>query len=193
MLRSAAKKLRLVKDGDPSMTGEHIREGLAGCVSVKVRRTPLPLPGARSSAAPHIKAVRLVPPQGSAREAVWCRGPARVLLVLLPQVPNPEFEGQTKTRLGNPEVRRILDAAVTQHASEWLELHPAALQAVVSKVRLALGPALPPRHTHTRTPLYPWNEVAPLPALARHDASPRLVPVLAEFGAGAGRCTRREA
>lgn len=30
------------------------------------------------------------------------------------QVPNPEFEGQTKGRLGNPEVRKIVDTAVCQ-------------------------------------------------------------------------------
>ena len=30
------------------------------------------------------------------------------------QVPEPEFEGQTKTRLGNPEVRKIVEGVVTQ-------------------------------------------------------------------------------
>lgn len=30
------------------------------------------------------------------------------------QVPEPEFEGQTKTRLGNPEVRKIVEGIVTQ-------------------------------------------------------------------------------
>lgn len=47
---------QLLKDADPSLSGDHVREGLAGVISVKV--------------------------------------------------PQPEFEGQTKTRLGNPEVRR---------------------------------------------------------------------------------------
>ena len=28
------------------------------------------------------------------------------------QIPNPEFEGQTKTRLGNPEVRKLVDTNV---------------------------------------------------------------------------------
>ncbi len=32
------------------------------------------------------------------------------------QVPQPEFEGQTKTRLGNPEVRKIVESAVSQVA-----------------------------------------------------------------------------
>lgn len=30
------------------------------------------------------------------------------------QVPDPEFEGQTKTRLGNPEVRKIVEGIVSQ-------------------------------------------------------------------------------
>jgi DNA gyrase subunit B len=48
--------LQLLKDSDPSLGGDFIREGLGAVIAVKV--------------------------------------------------PNPEFEGQTKTRLGNPEVRR---------------------------------------------------------------------------------------
>lgn len=30
------------------------------------------------------------------------------------KVPEPEFEGQTKTRLGNPEVRKILDSVIAK-------------------------------------------------------------------------------
>jgi DNA gyrase subunit B len=54
----------LPQEGDPNLSGDHIREGLGAVVSVKV--------------------------------------------------PNPEFEGQTKTRLGNPEVRRIVEKVVTE-------------------------------------------------------------------------------
>ena len=35
-------------------------------------------------------------------------------VVLSVQVPEPEFEGQTKTRLGNPEVRKIVEGIVSQ-------------------------------------------------------------------------------
>lgn len=34
--------------------------------------------------------------------------------VLSVKIPDPEFEGQTKTRLGNPEIRRIVDSIVAQ-------------------------------------------------------------------------------
>eukprot|EP00775_Hariotina_reticulata_P011204 gene11204-11354_t len=53
------------------------------------------------------------------------------------KVPSPEFEGQTKTRLGNPEVRRLVDAAVTDQLGAWLESHPNALRDVVGKALTA--------------------------------------------------------
>ncbi|KAH0855195.1 LOW QUALITY PROTEIN: hypothetical protein HID58_020409 [Brassica napus] len=42
------------------------------------------------------------------------------------KVPDPEFEGQTKTRLGNPEVRKIVDQSLQEYLTEYLELHPDA-------------------------------------------------------------------
>ena len=53
---------KAVKEGDPNLAGDHIREGLAAVLAVRV--------------------------------------------------PSPEFEGQTKTRLGNPEVRKLVDGVV---------------------------------------------------------------------------------
>ena len=40
--------------------------------------------------------------------------PAALTLPCAAQVPEPEFEGQTKTRLGNPEVRKIVEGVVSQ-------------------------------------------------------------------------------
>ncbi|PKA58485.1 DNA gyrase subunit B, chloroplastic/mitochondrial [Apostasia shenzhenica] len=58
------------------------------------------------------------------------------------KVPNPEFEGQTKTRLGNPEVRKIVEQCVQEHLTEYLELHPDALDSVLSKSLNALKAAM---------------------------------------------------
>ncbi|XP_077241573.1 DNA gyrase subunit B, chloroplastic/mitochondrial-like isoform X2 [Tasmannia lanceolata] len=58
------------------------------------------------------------------------------------KVPNPEFEGQTKTRLGNPEVRRVVDQSVQEHLTEYLELHPDVLDLILSKALNALKAAL---------------------------------------------------
>lgn len=82
-MNSLGRKTKALKEGDPNLSGDHIREGLGAVVSVKV--------------------------------------------------PSPEFEGQTKTRLGNPEVRKIVDNAVSSSISEALELQPAILSSVLSK------------------------------------------------------------
>jgi DNA gyrase subunit B len=45
----------------------------------------------------------------------------------------PQFEGQTKTKLGNTEMRSFVQAAVTQHLAEYLEEHPKPARAIVMK------------------------------------------------------------
>lgn len=40
------------------------------------------------------------------------------------KVPEPEFEGQTKNRLGNPEVRGIVDSIVGEELVKLFEWHP---------------------------------------------------------------------
>ncbi|KAG5402773.1 hypothetical protein IGI04_008892 [Brassica rapa subsp. trilocularis] len=49
------------------------------------------------------------------------------------KIPNPEFEGQTKTRLGNPEVRKIVDQSVQEYLTDYLELHPDVFERIISK------------------------------------------------------------
>ncbi|XP_010932627.1 DNA gyrase subunit B, chloroplastic/mitochondrial [Elaeis guineensis] len=58
------------------------------------------------------------------------------------KVPNPEFEGQTKTRLGNPEVRRVVEQCVQEYLTEYLELHPDTLDSILLKSLNALKAAL---------------------------------------------------
>ncbi|KAI3444327.1 hypothetical protein Pfo_000992 [Paulownia fortunei] len=62
--------------------------------------------------------------------------------VISVKVPNPEFEGQTKTRLGNPEVRKVVDQSIQEYLTEYLELHPDVLDAILSKSLNALKAAL---------------------------------------------------
>ena len=47
--------------------------------------------------------------------------------------PDPQFEGQTKTKLGNSEVRGIVESATHQHLRTYLEEHPDTGKAVVNK------------------------------------------------------------
>ncbi|KAJ6992226.1 hypothetical protein NC653_015554 [Populus alba x Populus x berolinensis] len=58
------------------------------------------------------------------------------------KVPSPEFEGQTKTRLGNPEVRKVVEQSVQEYLTEYLELHPDVLDSILSKSLNALKAAL---------------------------------------------------
>jgi DNA gyrase subunit B len=46
---------------------------------------------------------------------------------------DPQFEGQTKTKLGNTEMRGLVQQIVTQGLSEYLEEHPKPARAIVSK------------------------------------------------------------
>ncbi|XP_062196140.1 DNA gyrase subunit B, chloroplastic/mitochondrial [Phragmites australis] len=91
-INNLAKKSKIIKDKDISLSGEHVREGMTCVISVKV--------------------------------------------------PDPEFEGQTKTRLGNPEVRRMVEQSVQENLTEYLELHPDVMDSILSKSLNALKAAL---------------------------------------------------
>ncbi|NLE78620.1 MAG: DNA topoisomerase (ATP-hydrolyzing) subunit B [Rhodococcus sp.] len=74
---------KLLKDKDPKLTGDDIREGLAAIISVKVGE--------------------------------------------------PQFEGQTKTKLGNTEVRSFVQKASNEHLQHWFEANPADAKTIVQK------------------------------------------------------------
>ena len=57
--------------------------------------------------------------------------------VLAVWVPQPEFEGQTKTRLGNPEVRRVVEGVIGEQISEHLEFYPSVLASIFQKASSA--------------------------------------------------------
>ncbi|MCD8487798.1 MAG: DNA topoisomerase (ATP-hydrolyzing) subunit B [Desertifilum sp.] len=90
-MNAIARKRNKLKDGDPNLAGENIREGLTAVISVKV--------------------------------------------------PDPEFEGQTKTKLGNTEVRGIVDSLVGEVLTEYLEFRPAVADAVLEKAIQAFNAA----------------------------------------------------
>ncbi|MDP2235600.1 MAG: DNA topoisomerase (ATP-hydrolyzing) subunit B [Bacteroidales bacterium] len=53
------------------------------------------------------------------------------------KVPEPQFEGQTKTKLGNNEVMGVVDQIVSEHLSNYLEENPKEAKTIVNKVILA--------------------------------------------------------
>ncbi len=61
--------------------------------------------------------------------------------VLSVKVPDPEFEGQTKTKLGNTEVRGIVDSLVGESLSQYLEFNPAVIDLILDKAIQAFNAA----------------------------------------------------
>ncbi len=57
--------------------------------------------------------------------------------VLSVKLPEPQFEGQTKTKLGNSDVRGIVESAVGEKLFEYLEENPKVAQACIGKAILA--------------------------------------------------------
>ena len=53
--------------------------------------------------------------------------------VLSVRVMDPQFEGQTKTKLGNSEVRGAVEAAVNEHLSIFLDENPKAVKSIIDK------------------------------------------------------------
>jgi DNA gyrase subunit B len=82
-----AKNKNLLKEKDPNLLGEDIREGLTAIVSVKLR--------------------------------------------------NPQFEGQTKAKLGNTEMRSLVEKATNERLADWLEEHPTEARQAVNKANQA--------------------------------------------------------
>ena len=78
-----AKDKKILKEKDPNLTGDDIREGLAAVISVKVGE--------------------------------------------------PQFEGQTKTKLGNTEVKSFVQKICNEQLNHWFESNPADAKVVVNK------------------------------------------------------------
>ena len=82
-----AKKNKLLKENEPALSGEDIREGITDIISVKIEE--------------------------------------------------PQFEGQTKQKLGNSEARAAVDAIVSEQLTYFLEQNPAVAKIICEKSILA--------------------------------------------------------
>ncbi|QRY48210.1 DNA topoisomerase (ATP-hydrolyzing) subunit B [Mycolicibacterium boenickei] len=79
-----AKDKKLLRDKDPNLTGDDIREGLAAVISVRVAE--------------------------------------------------PQFEGQTKTKLGNAGIRSFVQKICNEQLTHWFEANPAEAKVIITKV-----------------------------------------------------------
>ena len=82
-----AKKSKILKDSDPALSGEDIREGITAIVSVKLAQ--------------------------------------------------PQFEGQTKAKLGNSDVRGFVETATNDNLTAYLEEHPQEAKIIIEKCIIA--------------------------------------------------------
>lgn len=57
--------------------------------------------------------------------------------IILVKLPDPQFEGQTKNKLGNPEVRRYVEQVMNEWFSYYLEENPEIAKKIVGKALLA--------------------------------------------------------
>jgi DNA gyrase subunit B len=56
-----------------------------------------------------------------------------LVAVISVKLPEPQFEGQTKTRLGNPEVKGQVESAVAEDLATYLEEHPSEGRSIIDK------------------------------------------------------------
>ena len=83
VLNDYARKNKLLKDSDPNLIGDDVRDGLTSVISVKLVE--------------------------------------------------PQFEGQTKAKLGNPEIKTQVEAIVADGLSLYLEQHPDDAKSIIDK------------------------------------------------------------
>ena len=57
--------------------------------------------------------------------------------IILVKLPDPQFEGQTKGKLGNPEVRGYVESVMNEYFNYYLEEHPGVGRKIVNKALLA--------------------------------------------------------
>ena len=57
--------------------------------------------------------------------------------IILVKLPDPQFEGQTKNKLGNPEVRRYVQQVMNEYFDYYLDENPAVAKKIVNKALLA--------------------------------------------------------
>lgn len=57
--------------------------------------------------------------------------------IILVKLPDPQFEGQTKNKLGNPEMRRYVEQVMNEYFAYYLEENPSVAKKIVGKATLA--------------------------------------------------------
>ena len=113
VINDYARKQGLIKENDPNLSGDDVREGLTGIISVK-----------------H---------------------------------PDPQFEGQTKTKLGNTEARTITDSILSEKLEKFMLENPAVGRKIVEKGLMAARARMAAKKARELTRRKSALEVSSLP------------------------------
>ena len=108
--------------------------------------------------------------------------------VLSIKVPEPQFEGQTKGKLGNPEVRGIVDGALTEFLTDYFEQNPHVAKPVIDKILNALRARLAAQKARELTRRKSAMDGASLPGKLADcsEKSPALCEIFIVEGNSAG-------
>jgi DNA gyrase subunit B len=138
-----ARAKGILKEKDPNLLGEDIREGLTAILSVKLR--------------------------------------------------NPQFEGQTKAKLGNTEMRSLVEKATNDRFAEWLEEHPTEAKQAVAKANQAAKARVAARQARDLTRRKSLLESATMPGKLADCSSkdPRQCELFIVEGDSAGGPAKR--
>lgn len=107
--------------------------------------------------------------------------------------PNPQFEGQTKGRLGNSEVRKLADSVFSQGFERFLLEHPEDAKIIVNKALLACrarNAARKAREITRKTDLSTTNFFGKLSDCKSKD--PKVSEIFIVEGDSAGGSAKRE-
>ncbi|HEY9823529.1 MAG TPA: ATP-binding protein, partial [Candidatus Sericytochromatia bacterium] len=112
--------------------------------------------------------------------------------VISVKVPDPEFEGQTKTKLGNTEVRGIVDSLVGEVLTEYLEFRPNVADSILDKAIQAFKAAEAARRARDLVRRKSVLESSPLPGKLADCSSrdPSESEIFIVEGDSAGGCFR---
>ena len=86
-----------------------------------------------------------------------------ITAVISIKVPEPQFEGQTKTKLGNSEIRPIVDNMVSEGRAEFFEENPAVAKKIVEKSIISARARLAARKARELTRRKNALEISSLP------------------------------
>jgi DNA gyrase subunit B len=111
-----------------------------------------------------------------------------ITAVLSIKVPQPQFEGQTKTKLGNSEVRGIVESLVNQKLTDYFEEYPAVIDAILEKALLAAKARMAARKARDLTRRKSFLEGTGLPGKLADcsEKDPKLCEVYIVEGDSAG-------